>query len=79
MINKGIWDDGLIWKPSNFGCECDKSCDVGEYLDYEDVNVEKNWLINYLKNVGEILTELKWFMMGLWMIMGKCAILVQYT
>ena len=22
-------------------CECDKSCDVGEYLDYENCNCEK--------------------------------------
>ena len=28
-------DKGFIWNPSNCECECDKSCDVGEYLDYE--------------------------------------------
>ena len=30
MCNKGF-----IWNPSNCVCECDKSCDFGEYLDYE--------------------------------------------
>ena len=25
-----------IWNPSNCECECDKSCDVGEYLDYSN-------------------------------------------
>ena len=30
MIGKGF-----IWNPSNCECECDKSRDVGEYLDYE--------------------------------------------
>ena len=25
---------GFIWNPSSCGCECDKACDVGEYLDY---------------------------------------------
>ena len=27
---------GFIWNPSNFECECDKSCDIGEYLDYKN-------------------------------------------
>ena len=26
-------DKGFIWSPSHCECECDKSCDVGEYLD----------------------------------------------
>ena len=29
-----ICDKGFIWNPSNCKCECDKSCDIGEYLDY---------------------------------------------
>ena len=29
-------DEGFIWNPSNCECECDKSCDVGEYLDYKN-------------------------------------------
>ena len=33
LIDKGVYDTGFIWNPSNYGCECDKSCDVGEYLD----------------------------------------------
>ena len=36
MIDKGIRDKGFIWNPSNWECECNKSCDVGEYLDYEN-------------------------------------------
>ena len=27
----------MIWNTSDCECECDKPCDVGEYLDY------KNW------------------------------------
>ena len=35
------------WNPSNCKCECDKSCDIGEYLDYESFKCgKKNWLIN---------------------------------
>ena len=36
MIDKGIYDKGFIWNPSNCECEYDKSCDIGEYLDYEN-------------------------------------------
>ena len=25
---------GYIWNPSNCACECDKSCGIGQYLDY---------------------------------------------
>ena len=34
MIDKSRCDKGFIWNPSNCECESDKSCDVGEYLDY---------------------------------------------
>ena len=34
LIDKGVCDKGFIWNPRN--CECDKSCDIGGYLDYEN-------------------------------------------
>ena len=30
------------WKGYNCQCECDKSCDVGKYLDYENCKCKKN-------------------------------------
>ena len=36
LIDKGVCDRGYIWNPSNCECECVKSCDIGEYLDYEN-------------------------------------------
>ena len=36
LIDKGVCNKGFIWNPSNCECECDKSCGVGEYLDYEN-------------------------------------------
>ena len=36
MCNKGF-----NWNPSNFECECDKSCDVGEYLHYKNCKCRK--------------------------------------
>ena len=29
-------DKGFIWNPSNCECKCDKSCDIGECLDYKN-------------------------------------------
>ena len=42
LIDKGICDKGFIWNPSNCECECDKNCDFGEYLDYENCKCRKN-------------------------------------
>ena len=36
MCNKGF-----IWNPSNCECECGKSCDIGEYLDYSNCKCRK--------------------------------------
>ena len=34
LVDNRICDKGYIWNPSNSECECDKSCGIGEYLDY---------------------------------------------
>ena len=34
-------DKGFIWNPSNCECECDKSCDIVEYLDYKNCKCRK--------------------------------------
>ena len=36
LIGKGMCDKGFIWNPSNCEYECDKLCDIGEYLDYKN-------------------------------------------
>ena len=46
LIDKDVCDKGFIWNPSNCECECDKSCDIGEYLDNENYKCRKNWFIN---------------------------------
>ena len=30
-----VCDKGFVWNPSNCDCECDKSCDIGQYLEYK--------------------------------------------
>ena len=44
---KGICDEGFIFNPSNCDCECDKSCGIGEYLDYKNC-VCRNSIVNKL-------------------------------
>ena len=63
MIDKSICDKGFIWNPSNYKCECDKSCDIGEYLDYSNCKCRKR-LVDKLveeciKSIDEVeITEI---------------------
>ena len=41
LICKGKCDDGFIWNPDICDCECDRSCGVGEYLDYANCKCRK--------------------------------------
>ena len=41
LIDKGVCNKGFIWNPSNCECESDKSCDVGEYLNYQNWKCRK--------------------------------------
>ena len=41
LIDKGVYDKWFIWNPSKCECECDKSCDIGEYSDYSDCKCRK--------------------------------------
>ena len=47
LINKIVCDKGYIWNPSNCACECNKSCGIGQYLDYKYC-VCRNSLFNKL-------------------------------
>ena len=41
LINKSSGDKVFIWNPSNWECECDKSCDVREFLGCENCKCRK--------------------------------------
>ena len=41
LFNKGVFNKVFIWNPSNCECECDKSCDIGKYLDYPNCKSRK--------------------------------------
>ena len=41
MIDKNRCDKGFIWNTNNCECKCDKPCNTGEYLDYENCECGK--------------------------------------
>ena len=47
-------DKEFIWNPSNCECECHKSCDIGEYLDYENCKCRKKLVEQCTENVEEV-------------------------
>ena len=53
LIDKGLCDKGYAWNPSNCECECDKSCDVGEYFDYENCKCRKRLVDKLVEECGE--------------------------
>ena len=59
MIDEGVCDKGCAWNPSNCECECDKSCDVGEYLDYENCKCRKKLVDKLVEECGENIDEAK--------------------
>ena len=59
MIDKGVCDKGFIWNPSNCECECDKSCDIGEYLDYENCKSRKKLVDKLVEECTETNNEVK--------------------
>ena len=42
LIDEGYCDKGTFWNPSISECEHDKSCDIGQYLDYKNCKCKKN-------------------------------------
>ena len=57
LIDKGVCDKGYAWNPSNCKCECDKSCDVGEYLDYENCKCRKRLVDKLVEECVENIDE----------------------
>ena len=49
----------FIRNPSNCECECDKSCDVGEYLDFENCKCRKKLVDKLVEECTENVKEVK--------------------
>ena len=54
MIDNGVCDKGHAWNPSNCECEYDKSCDIGEYLDYDNCKCRKKLVDECTETVEEV-------------------------
>ena len=59
LIDKDECNKGFIWNSSNCECECDKSCSIGEYLDYSNCKCRKKLLDPLVEECTEI-NNIKW-------------------
>ena len=59
MIDKGVYDKEYAWNPINCECEWDKSCDIGEYLDYENCKCGKRLVDKLVEECAENVDEAK--------------------
>ena len=59
LIDKEVCDKGFIWNPSNRECQCDKSCDIGEYLDYLNCKCRKKLVESITDRCTENIEEMK--------------------
>ena len=50
-------EKGFIWNSSNCECECDKSCDIGEYLDYKNCKCRKRIIHKLVEEYSENIYE----------------------
>ena len=55
LIDKGICHKGFIWDPSNCNYQCDKSCDVREYLHYENCKCRKRLIDKLIEGCSETI------------------------
>ena len=52
-------DKGFFWNPSSCESECDKSCDIGEYLGYKNCRCRKKLIDPLIGECTEIINETK--------------------
>ena len=59
LTDKGVCNKEFIWNPSNCEWECDKSRDVGEYVDYENCKCRKKLVGKLVDECTETIEEVK--------------------
>ena len=52
-----VCDKGCAWNPSNCECECDKTCDVSEYLNYENCKCKKKLVDKLVDGCDETVDD----------------------
>ena len=81
LTGKIICDEEFIWNHSNCECEYDKSCDVGEYLDYENSKCRKRLFDKLVEECSENIDENKLVSVTLndyKNVCGSCTIYIDY-
>ena len=59
LVSKRVCDKGFISNPSKCECECNKSCDIGGYLDYENCKCRKKLIDKLVEECTENVEEVK--------------------
>ena len=59
LLDKRIYNKVFILNPSNCECKCDKACDVGEYLDYENCECRNTLAAPLIEECIETAEEMK--------------------
>ena len=57
LIDKGVCGKGFIWNPSNCEREFDKSCNIGEYLNYENCKCRKKLVDKLAEERPELIMK----------------------
>ena len=79
LIDNGRLDKRFIYNPSNCDCDCDKLCDVGEYLHYKNCNCRKKLVDRLAEECSENIDGNKIIYFSTLNNYEKFTILVQYT
>ena len=59
LMEKRVFDKGFILNPSNCECVCNKSCDIGEYLDYLNFKCREELIDKVIGECTENIEETK--------------------
>ena len=66
-------DKGCASNPSNCECECDKLCDLGEYLDYENFKCRKGLADKLVEECNENIDKEKLTEIALFEHKNECS------
>ena len=55
LVSKLVCDKGYMWNPSTRACECDKYCEVGQYLDYKNCACRKKLIDDLIEQCTTVV------------------------
>ena len=61
MVDKETCDKKFIWNPSDCSCACDKSCGIGEYLDYKNCVCRSSIVDKLIEKFTNVIDENKFY------------------